>query len=382
MEQQQQMVKPAATALEVSRKRMNTFLTAKVDSLARWVRGGVDPRALVRFALLEWQQNRMLQEATHESMYLALIACAQVGLEPSGTKQEAYIVPFRDWKTKRVIATFMPGWRGLIKLALRSKAVKTVSAHLVYANDVFEPQLGSDQKIVHRPAPFGSDRGELVGTYAVAKLENGEIEAELMNMDDLERIRRSAMKGDKESPAYRDWGDQMYRKAPIRRLCKRLPLGAEYFLAARLDELLEGGDLRTYKDVIDVDGELPEMEPLPTEGESAPALPEGTTTQPPPARGTQGVKEQLRKARKQAETEPLPPAAAPPPAPAAPKPSEVSEIDPVDLEVMRLEDELERIKEHPGDLASVISRVEGLPNGDDKLRLRELCAAARKELGA
>lgn len=277
---------------------LRNFLEGRTEQLAKWVRGRVDPASLVRFALLEYAKSKQLQECSHESIYLSLIACAQVGLEPSGIKQEAFIVPFKGQ------ATFMPGYRGLIKLALRSGAVKSLAAHVVYEADEFAIDLGTNASVVHRVAL--TERGKAIGTYSLAKLSNGEFDVEWMPIEELEKIRKSAQRGDRESPAYSQWTDQMYRKAPIRRLCKRLPMGEDYYLAATLDETAEGGDLRSYRQALNVDPEAPSED---SEQDSA-ATP----------RGTAAVKARLAaRQEKQTAAAPSPSAAAAatPPAPAS-----------------------------------------------------------------
>ena len=91
--------------------------------------------------------------------------------------------------------------------------------------------------------------------YAVAKFDTGEIDIEWMGVEELQKIKDNAAKsrGGKPGPAYNDWEDQMYRKAPIRRLAKRLPLGDDFFLAMKADELAETGEPEKIKDYIDAE---------------------------------------------------------------------------------------------------------------------------------
>lgn len=376
--------KPAATtvqpdenrALVARRTQVQDYLAKRTEQLGKWARGALEPDALIRFALLEWSKSPGLQACTPDSLYLALIACAQLGLEPSGLKQEAFIIPYPIWnpvlKTKVMIATFQPGWRGLVKLARRSRVVHRLTSHPVYANDVFEVDLGTEARVVHRPAM--SDRGKLIGAYALAKLDDGEFEIELMSIDDLEKIREHATKGGRETPAYANWADQMFRKAPLRRLCKRLPLGDDYFRAARADELLEGGDVRAYKDVIDVDGVLPELagtgEPegqpaqLPA-GESRPAEPTDRPKVTPAARATGQIRQAQSGRRSKGEVE-LPPK---PDTPA-------SEPDPVDAAIAQIRADLETSLANPDSLPGIHKRIWSLPAGQERADLVELLMKA------
>lgn len=218
--------------------RLNHFLSARTKMLAQYARNSVKPETMIRLAVYQFAQDDWLQKCTPESIYASLITAAQLGLEPSGVRGLGYLVPFKGK------CTFMPGWRGLIALALRSKAVKSVYSHIVYEGDDFVVRLGTEPSIHHVPALNTSEEArEVIAAYAVAVMENGERDIEVMDRFQLERVRSFAasQRGGKDGPAYQQWADQMYRKAPIRRLCKRLPLGDDYFLAAKIDELHEAG---------------------------------------------------------------------------------------------------------------------------------------------
>lgn len=240
------LVKPQQQSSPV--QGLKKFLDARTKNLAAFAAARIKPETLVRLALFEFSNNEYLRRCSPESIYGSLILSAQIGLEPSGIKGEAYLVPFKG------ACTLIPGWRGLVKLALRSKAVKRLNSYAVYENDHFKLYLGSDPRVEHEPCLDG-DRGELVGAYAVAKLDTGEVDIEWMGVEELQKIKDNAAKsrGGKPGPAYADWEDQMYRKAPIRRLAKRLPLGDDFFLAMKADELAETGEPEKIKDYIDAE---------------------------------------------------------------------------------------------------------------------------------
>lgn len=226
-------------------QNLSRMLNAKLKDLAQYARNSVSPATMIRLAVYQFASDEKLAKCRPETFYTALITAAQLGLEPSGVRGEAYLVPFKG------ACTLIPGWRGLIKLALRSKAVKSITAHVVREGDEFVVALGTSVKIHHIPALNAGPDREVIAAYAVATLANGEIDVEVMDGDDLERIRTFATKNG-TSPAYTEWADQMARKAPIRRLCKRLPLGDDYFIAAKLDELHEQGKPDAISAFIDV----------------------------------------------------------------------------------------------------------------------------------
>lgn len=229
------------------------YLKQKREVLAEWCKGAVDPRSLERFALSEFQKTPKLQLCTPRSVYLALVACAQVGLEPGGVMQHCFIIPYKNKqpdKSYAMEAQFQLGYRGCFELANRSPLLARVGANLVYDAEVdaLDIDLGSNAHVVHRPAL--RDRGEIAGAYAYAKFSNGEFDVEWCGMDDLEKIRKAGAEG----PAWRTWFDQMYRKAPVKRLAKRLPLSSESARAFRLDSAAEAGDREAYFETLEDSG--------------------------------------------------------------------------------------------------------------------------------
>lgn len=236
------IAKPATNSPAANLSRL---LNAKMKDLAQYARNNVHPATMIRLAVYAFANDEKLAKCRPETFYTALITAAQLGLEPSGVRGEAYLVPFKG------ACTLIPGWRGLIKLALRSKAVKSIQAHVVREGDEFAVTLGTDVKIHHVPSLNGGRGRPVIAAYAVAFLDNGSVDVEIMDGDELAKIREFATKNG-TSPAYTEWEDQMQRKAPIRRLCKRLPLGDDYFNAAKLDELHEQGKPEAIGAFIDV----------------------------------------------------------------------------------------------------------------------------------
>lgn len=221
------------------------FLDTRMSQITKWVRQGVRAEAIVRFALLDLANSEKLRQCSEQSIYLALLACAVTGLEPGALKGEAYLVPFAKE------AVFMPGWKGLVKQARRSREVEAIVANVVREQDTFDMDLGTANTIVHKPAR--KERGEVIGAYGIATMQGGLRELEWMDRDDLDAIQKVAESRGK-SPAWGNWEDQMQRKSVIRRLCKRLPLGGDYFAGLALDQADTPAE---YKNIIDIetDGE-------------------------------------------------------------------------------------------------------------------------------
>lgn len=246
------------------------YLRDHESTLAPYVRQGFEWSAsdLVRFTIREALQTPALQQCSPRSVLMSLMVAAQLGLDPSGAKGEGYLVPFRGE------CSFMPGYRGLLKL-VRESGLRVV-AHIVYEGDTFSCGLGTDEYVRHSPTL--SDRGAVVGAYAVAREGDGAIfDITLMTADELERVREDAKSRNrgKESPAWARWPEEMYRKTILRRICKTLPLGTPAARAVILDNAVSSG--QSLRDVAldvlpDESHATPPPGPLPVESDLAEAI--------------------------------------------------------------------------------------------------------------
>ena len=243
------------------------YLKRRESNLAQYARNSVKTETLIRLAVYESSKQSWMQKASPESVYASLIIAAQLGLEPSGARGEAYLVPFKG------VCSLMPGYRGLIKLAMRSGVVKSIRSRIVYEGDDFVVQYGSAEKIHHLPLMnrelLEDERGQpvdpkLVAAYAIAELTDGVQQFEVMDGWQLDKVRGASAQPNGD--AWTKWRDEMYRKAPIRRLAKYLPLGDDYFAkAVRLDEAHDSGkvDEVVKRDFIDAESteQAPDAKP-------------------------------------------------------------------------------------------------------------------------
>lgn len=184
----------------------------------------------VRLAL---NRNEDLLKCTPGSIVQSVVTAAELGLDPSGRLGSGWIVPFRDQ------AQFIPGYRGLIDLAVRSGEVKQVKATIVFWGDEFDYEEGDKPRLWHKPAkPSTPDEMKVFkpptaedvrAAYAVATLADGSKQFTVMERWELDRIRaRSPGAKSYKSP----WNNEvdrieMYRKCPVRKLCKNLALSPE-----------------------------------------------------------------------------------------------------------------------------------------------------------
>ncbi len=226
---------------------------------------------LVRVAMTSIQNTPKLLECDRQSLFSAVMTCAQLGLEPDGVLGQAYLIPYGRQ------VQFIPGYRGLITLARNSGEVSSIMAQCVHERDEFRYAFGLKAELHHVPAR--GDRGAITHVYAIAQFKDGGHHWDVMSVEEVEMIRdgssgyQSAKKWAKNGQINSPWVqhfEEMAKKTAIRRIAKYLPMDVQRaaFIAASYDtgqhsEIDATGELR----VVTVPDE-PEEEPAALEDSS------------------------------------------------------------------------------------------------------------------
>ena len=189
-----------------------------------------------RIVMTSVQLTPGLLDCTPQSLLSAVLTCAQLGLEPDGVRNMAHLVPF----AKKV--TFIPGYMGLIDLAMRSGKFRNIEAHIVYAKDSFSYEHGSNPHIHHKPAYEEHDRGDQVAAYCIAFYKEGGFQFRVLPMSHIKAVQQRSPAG-RSGPWVTDF-DAMALKTAIRHSVKYLPSSVvdnSLSLAVSLDERAEAG---------------------------------------------------------------------------------------------------------------------------------------------
>ncbi len=228
--------------------------------LARALPRHMDPDRVARIAVTLVGGNPALAACTPESFLGALMTASQLGLEP-GPLGEAYLVPYGNK------VTFIPGYKGLIKLAWQSNMLKSIDAHVVFEKDEFDYAYGLEPFLKHKPVR--GKRGERTDVYACATFLNGGSAFVVMSIDDVEAI-RDRSRASKKGPWVTDW-DAMAQKTAVKQLSKFLPMSTElraFAQAVALDGTTRDNIEGTVDDVIPdyVEGDIVEGDDEPDGG--------------------------------------------------------------------------------------------------------------------
>jgi recombination protein RecT len=179
------------------------------------------PENAVRSAWLLIQETEdrnhkpALEVCTKASIANALLEMVLKGL--SVVKKQCYFVVYGN--KLELERSYM----GEIAIAKRDAGVKDVNAVTIYEGDDFayeiDPKTGRKQVVKHVQTMDNINLDKIKGAYAIVTYEDGRIDTEIMTMAQIRKAwAQGAAKGD--SPAHRNFTDQMAEKTVINRALK------------------------------------------------------------------------------------------------------------------------------------------------------------------
>ncbi|HUU09011.1 MAG TPA: recombinase RecT [Phycisphaerae bacterium] len=191
--------------------------------------------AITYLATAEPKVQAKLMACDGTSLLACAVDAARYGLVFGKVLGQAYLVP-RAGKCCLDV-----GYRGYETLIYRSGAVLAIQSGIVYEGDEYDVQVGRQPPILHRPSLTASHHSDkIVAAYVIASMQGGVCLAESMNREDLNHIKAKSKMAD--SGAWLTDPGEMFRKVPIRRIAKHLPLSPTD--RALLDEILTQEDER------------------------------------------------------------------------------------------------------------------------------------------
>ncbi len=243
--------------------RLADLIERKLPDIARALPKHLDPDRMARIATTAIRLNPKLGECAPVSFLGCLLISAQLGLEPNTPAGEGYLIPRRIHG--QMECTWLTGYRGWMKLARQSGAVKSIWAEVVYRGDVFEYEKGEYPKLSHRPGDHDEDPDDITHAYAVADLGRDTRLSVVLTRRKINKAMAASQSGSKGP-----WGkhfDEMAKKTAIHRLSKLLPTSAELNTALGLDDAIEAGKGQAGAYTPEVVGALRNEGYIPTTGE-------------------------------------------------------------------------------------------------------------------
>jgi phage RecT family recombinase len=217
-------------------KQLRADLTAMEAQFATALPPHIPAARFARVAMTAIQNAPKLLRCDRQSLFNALMKCAQDGLLPDG--REAAIVPYGsddEGRASADTAQYIPMVQGIRKKVRNSGALSDWNCQVVQEGDQFDYRLGDAPFIHHKPAMQGGRTRKVIAAYSIATFPDGTISREIMNSDQLEDVRRKsrAKKGPWNDPTFYP---EMCRKTVARLHSKQLPMSTD------LDRLMHRDD--------------------------------------------------------------------------------------------------------------------------------------------
>lgn len=201
-------------------------LHQREHAIASMLPSNVNRERFKNTAIAAVKQNPELLECTPRSLFQAITRSAQDGILPDG--REGVIGTYNTKVKKRgqevweKHASWNPMTFGLRKRARELDGL-LIDAQVVHEKDLFKQVQGDDPKIIHEPPPLGTDRGKMVGAYAIFKREDKTILArEVMDFRAIETVREQSKQPD--GLMWKKFTSEAWRKTVARRAFKSVPV--------------------------------------------------------------------------------------------------------------------------------------------------------------
>lgn len=197
--------------------------------------------------------NELLKKADPMSILNGAVTAATLDLPLNNQLGLAYLVPFNVKQadgSKKVMAQFIIGYRGLINLAERTGSYKTISATPIY-----EGQLIEENPLTGYKFDFKKKSNKLIGYAAYFKLKSGFEKTIYWTLDEvLNHAKKHSKTYGKSDSTWNTDQPEMCKKTLIRHLIGKYgPVSVDYQRAEAVDEEIYS-DLSTepaeYKDPI------------------------------------------------------------------------------------------------------------------------------------
>ena len=210
-----------ANELSNNSNEQQTFSVALMDNLNRVEKAlpkDFNKERFVQNSLALLNDNPQLQKYNRQQIISGLLKGSYLGLD--FFSKECYLVPYGNQ------LNYQTDYRGAKKLAKKYsiRPIKDIYAKLVREGDTFEEKIvEGEQTFDFKPLPFND--GKIIGAFAVCLYTDGGMQYDTMSLADLENTRKSSKASN--SPAWKNFTGEMYKKTVLHRLCKHIELDFE-----------------------------------------------------------------------------------------------------------------------------------------------------------
>ena len=189
-------------------------------------------------AALQLIRQPGISKCTQDSVLGGMLKAAIFNFRISPELGQCWLVPrsinvgTKENKVWADVATFQIGYKGWQELAFRSGLVESFDSGVVWENDSFDYEQGTQPFLKHKACANPNQKGKRTHVWASATMKSGRVVFNVCDIEEIERHRRIAKSQDIWDANY----DQMAKRVPMRYLCTlQLPKSDELLSAAESD---------------------------------------------------------------------------------------------------------------------------------------------------
>lgn len=230
---------------KIGRKRISDLLLSYEDVIAETLPKHVSAAGFNKAVLNNICSSLDLMQCSPASIIGAVMTAAELGLIPGDVLGECYFKAENNGRSFECL--FIPGYRGLCALAMRSGQVYSIKARAVYEGDDFKYSLGLDEALEYVDNG-GNDTAKITHFFCIIRFMNGGRTFDVYTRAKMEAIRNEIEEyknaADKSQTI---WGKHFKAqgcKTITKELLKLVPMSAEINRAIGLDDRADFGLLQ------------------------------------------------------------------------------------------------------------------------------------------
>lgn len=229
--------------------------------------------------------NPALSECDPSTIVSAGLLGEALNLSPSPQLGQYYLVPFKDTKNNRTVATFQLGYKGYIQLAIRSGQYKKLNVLPIKQGELvnFNP-LEEEIEAILIEDEVGRENAETIGYYVMFEYTNGFKKSMYWSKAKMESHAEKYSKGYKAKKGYTFWEkdfDAMACKTMLRQLISKwgiMSIEMEKAIANDMAVIKEDGTPDYIDDSVIETVETPTPQPQPEPEQEVIEVPQEETS--------------------------------------------------------------------------------------------------------
>lgn len=228
----------------------------------------IDPEQFMVSVMNSVTRMPKLLECEVGSLLGAVLAAAELGLEPNTPFGLSHIIPYNNNKGTKDApkwvseAQFQIGYLGWLELFGRHPKIKNVDFQLVHQNDIFKQTMGANPSLIHEPEIDPTKKGARIGAYAIAwqKDVDNPVWA-FVHASEITQIKSKSKGSDSKYSPWDPANDPMgwmWMKVAIKQLAKKLPKTREIEISIYAEDAADQGKAIT----IDQNSQTIKLDPI------------------------------------------------------------------------------------------------------------------------